>query len=75
MAHGMARCKFIWEDEEDPQTAFIPTPAEIAAGCLLIQAEWSEDERARRTRRRGDGLPDEEIFTRTYRLGRRNENR
>ena len=33
------------------QIEFIPTPAEIAAGCREIQATWSDTER--RLRRRG----------------------
>jgi hypothetical protein len=30
--------------------AYRPSPEQIRAACLEIQAEWSEDERARRAR-------------------------
>lgn len=33
----------------EPETAYyLPTPEEIAEGCRLIQAEWTEAERRRR---------------------------
>ncbi|WP_397570223.1 hypothetical protein [Schlesneria sp. T3-172] len=35
---------------ESRQLSFIPTPDEIAAHCLAIQGEWSDEERMRRER-------------------------
>ena len=34
-----------------PEAAYLPTPAEIRAECLEIQATWSERERAIRAGR------------------------
>ncbi|WP_397568569.1 hypothetical protein [Schlesneria sp. T3-172] len=31
-------------------SSFIPSPDEIAAHCLVIQGEWSDEERMRRER-------------------------
>ncbi|WP_397570446.1 hypothetical protein [Schlesneria sp. T3-172] len=35
---------------ESRQLSFIPSPDEIAAHCLVIQGEWSDEERMRRER-------------------------
>lgn len=36
---------------------YIPTPAEIRAACLLIQAEWTEEDRNMRMGRPRAGIP------------------
>lgn len=44
----MKRRKLTVDERHELAAKYLPTPAEIAAACLAMQAEWSEAEKARR---------------------------
>lgn len=47
---GTAQLCSDFQLDADREDIYLPTPEEIRAACLVIQAEWTESERSRRAR-------------------------